>query len=442
MGLAVVLISPSLSFAQVSLGTSQNFAALAGSTVTNTGTSAITGDVGVSPGTAVTGFPPGVITGGTIHTNNAVAAQAQTDLTAAYTAVATTACDVDLTGQNLGGLTLTPGVYCFSNSAFLTGMLTLDFQGNANAVFLFKIGSTLVTASGSSVLLINSGGSTCPSNLFWQVGSSATLGTTSRFIGNILALESITLTTGAQLSGRALARTGAVTLDTNSVARCGPATGCPLITVNPATLPNGVIGTAYNQTVSASGGLAPYAFSVTSGTLPTGLVLNPATGAITGTPTNAGTFNFTITATDVNGCQGSRAYVIGIASSVGCPVIALSPAALPPGTVGFFYNQTVSATGGVAPYVFALSGGALPSGLSLNPATGAITGTLITSGIFRFTIRATDANGCQGNRVFTLVIGLVGGTFVPIPTLDIIGLAVLMLLLAGAGLLVMNKRAS
>src|SRR6185436_14883330 len=129
------------------------------------------------PGTAVTGFPPGTVTGGTIHLNDASASQAQSDVTTAYNAVAGTACNVDLTGQNLGGLTLTPGVYCFSTSAFLTGTLSLDMQGNPNALFLFQIGSTITTASASSVLPINSGGTTCPPNIYWQVGSSATLGT-------------------------------------------------------------------------------------------------------------------------------------------------------------------------------------------------------------------------------------------------------------------------
>jgi type VI secretion system secreted protein VgrG len=126
-------------------------------------------------------------------------------------------CGVDLTGQDLGGLTLTPNVYCFTTSAQLTGTLTLNLQGNPDAFFLFRIGSTLTTASASSVVLINNGGASCPSNLFWQVGSSATLGTSSSFGGNILALTSITMTTGAGLNGRALARNGAVTLDTNTV---------------------------------------------------------------------------------------------------------------------------------------------------------------------------------------------------------------------------------
>jgi len=226
--------------AQVSLGTTQSFAVLGGSTVTNTGPSSISGNVGVSPGSSVTGFPPGVlIGGGAIHAADAVAAQAQSDLTVAYNAAAGTPCTVDLTGQDLGGLTLTPGVYCFTSSAQLTGTLTLNMQGNPNSFFLFKIGSTLTTASASSVVLINSGGTLCPNNVFWQVGSSATLGTGSSFAGNILALTSITMTTGSTLQGRSLARNGAVTLDSNTIAICGALVACPVITVNPATLPNG-----------------------------------------------------------------------------------------------------------------------------------------------------------------------------------------------------------
>ena len=218
IGMTAFLFAPSPAWAQISLGTSQSFAVLGGSTVTNTGSSVITGNVGVSPGSSITGFPPGIVAGGSIHAADAVASQAQSDLTTAYNAAAGTPCGVDLTGQDLGSVgTLTPGVYCFTSSAGLTGTLTLNFQGNPNALFLFKIGSTLTTASGSSVVLTNTGGTTCPTNLFWQVGSSATLGTGSSFAGNILALTSITMTTGAALTGRALARNGAVTLDTNTV---------------------------------------------------------------------------------------------------------------------------------------------------------------------------------------------------------------------------------
>ncbi|MBC7835934.1 MAG: DUF3494 domain-containing protein [Phycisphaerales bacterium] len=198
----------------VPLGSAGNFAVLAGSTVTNTGPSLINGDLGVWPGTAVTGFPPGIVNG-SIHANDAVAQQAQDDLTTAYNALAAMPFTQDLTGMDLGGMTLTPGVYFFSSSAFLTTTLTLDALGDPNAAFVFQMGSTLITASDSSVMTIN-GAEGC--NVYWQVGSSATLGTGTDFQGNILALTSITMTTNASiLDGRALARNGAVTLDTNFI---------------------------------------------------------------------------------------------------------------------------------------------------------------------------------------------------------------------------------
>ena len=200
------------------LGTASGFGVLARSAVTNAGNSVVGGDLGVSPGTAVTGFPPGRVAG-VVHKNDAVAAQAEIDLASAYNAISGDSCTSNLTGQNLGGLTLTPGVYCFSSAASLTGTLTLNFQGNNNAAFIFKIVSALTTASSSSVVMTAGGGdSFC--NVFWQVGSSAVLGTNTGFNGNILALASITLGTGASIAGSALARNGAVTLDTNHVGAC------------------------------------------------------------------------------------------------------------------------------------------------------------------------------------------------------------------------------
>jgi hypothetical protein len=197
------------------LGSAGTFTVLAGSTVTNTGaTTTITGDVGVSPGTAITGLPPGQPTGGAIHAGDPAAAAAQTALTTAYNDLAGRACGTNLTSVDLGGMTLAPGVYCFNTSAQLTGTLVLDGQGNPNAVFVFKVGSTLTTASNAAVTLT---GGAQAANVFWQVGSSATLGTGTAFKGNIVALASVTLNTGASLSGRALARSGAVTLDTNAI---------------------------------------------------------------------------------------------------------------------------------------------------------------------------------------------------------------------------------
>ena len=224
--------------AAITLGTAGNFAVLAGSTVTNTGPSLIDGgDVGVSPGTAITGFPPGIIVAPfTTHSADAVAALAQVDLGKAYDAAALLAPTQDLTGQNLGGLTLVPGVYFFSSVAALTGTLTLNDLGDPNAQFVFQIGSTLTTASNSTVVTIN-GGSTPGSTVFWQVGSSATLGTGSAFEGHILALTSITLDTGATLlDGSALARNGAVTLDTNNI------TNSLAAVPEPTTLSIGLIG--------------------------------------------------------------------------------------------------------------------------------------------------------------------------------------------------------
>jgi type VI secretion system secreted protein VgrG len=202
----------------ISLGSAGNFAVLAGSTVTSTGASVITGgDVGVSPGSAVTGFPP-LTPPFTFQEGNAAALQAQNDLTIAYNAAAGLPVTQNLTGQDLGGLTLTPGVYFFSSSSQLTGKLTLNDQGNPNALFVFQIGSTLTTASDSSVVTINGGSGAPGLEVYWQVGSSGTLGTDTAFDGNILALASISADTGAtDLDGRFLARNGAVTLEGNTI---------------------------------------------------------------------------------------------------------------------------------------------------------------------------------------------------------------------------------
>lgn len=400
-------VAPAAAQTAPALGSAQSFAVLGGSTVTNTGTSVITGDLGVSPGSAVTGFPPGLVVSGTIHAADAVALAAQTSVTTAYNALAAQGCTSDLTGQDLGGKTLTPGVYCFSSSAQLTGTLVLNPLGNPNAVFVFKIGSTLTTAS-NSLVLVSSPGQSC--NVFWQVGTSATLGTGSTVAGNILALTSITMTTSARLTGRALARNGAVTLDTNTVtaAACaGPAPpACPAITLAPPTLPNGTVAVAYSQTISASGGTAPYTFSLVSGALPAGLTLTSA-GLVAGTPTTAASSTFTVQGTDVNGCFATITYTIVIAAAPvppgGCPTITLSPPTLPAGTVGAAYSQTITASGGTAPYVFGVTSGTLPAGLTLT-AGGVLSGTPTTAGSSTVTIRATDANGCFASVVYTIVI--------------------------------------
>jgi hypothetical protein len=196
------------------LGSAQSFAVLGASTVTNTGPTVVTGDLGVSPGTAVTGFPPGTVTGGTIHAGDATAVSAQAAAHTAYAALAAEPCGTNLTGKTLGtspgAVTLSPGVYCFNTSAQLTGTLTLSGSG----VYVFKMGSTLTTASNSSIVLAS--GATA-GNVFWQVGSSATLGTNTTFEGSILAHISDTVSAGVSVAGRVFALTGAVTLSGNRI---------------------------------------------------------------------------------------------------------------------------------------------------------------------------------------------------------------------------------
>jgi len=199
----------------VDLGSADTFAILAGSTVSNTGPSIVTGDLGVSPGTEVIGFPPGILNGVMFTGVDSAAGQAKLDLTTAFTdAAGRSVGPVSLPG-NLSGLTLFPGLYTNSTSVMLSaGNVTLDALGDANAVFLFQMGSTLTTESSTQVVL--SGGAKA-ANIYWQVGTSATLGTTSIFKGNILAGASITLTTGTTLEGRALTQIGAVTLDASVI---------------------------------------------------------------------------------------------------------------------------------------------------------------------------------------------------------------------------------
>ena len=228
----------------VTMGTTANFSVLAGSTVTNTNPSVIGQSVGLSPGSAVVGFPPGVVLApAIIDAASPVTLQAQNDLTTAYVDAAGRSVEFTQTNPDLVGNTLIPGVYAATAKAplGLSGQLVLDGQNNPNAVFIFQTDSTLITSTGSSIVLIN-GASEC--NVFWQVGSSATLGSGSVFVGNILALTSITVQSAVVVHGRALARNGAVTLDNDtftapscvpSTATSPPTTTAPTTTTSPAT---------------------------------------------------------------------------------------------------------------------------------------------------------------------------------------------------------------
>jgi hypothetical protein len=245
--------------APVGLGTATSAAVLAGSTITNTGPTTINGDVGLHPGTAVTGFAS-VTLNGSLHVADGVAQQEKADLLTAYNDAAGRT-PVTTVSTELGGQTLTTGVYTSASGTFgLTGILTLDAEGDPNAVFVFLAASTLITAPGSSVTLVN-GAQAC--NVVWQIGSSATVDTSTSFKGNILALTSITMSTGATLEGRALARNGAVTLDTNviTVPACSIPTAAPTpgggTTPTPAPTPGATATTPAGATAPTVSAVTP-----------------------------------------------------------------------------------------------------------------------------------------------------------------------------------------
>ena len=258
VGCAVAAVPAAAQAAEINLATTSPFVVLAGSTATNTGPSVLNGDLGVSPGTALPGFDTAVLNGA-VHANDAVAAQAKLDLGTAYDVTAGEG-GADMTDLDLGNRTLTAGNYSYSSSAQLTGPLVLDAQGNPNARFVFNVGSQLTTASASSVLLIN-GASPC--NVYWRVGTSAILGSTTQFKGNLMALASIRLGNAVNVQGRLLARSGEVTLinDVIDGSMCGTSSSAPTPTPSPGdtTTPAGTPG---STTPGGSGNQAPPASRV------------------------------------------------------------------------------------------------------------------------------------------------------------------------------------
>ncbi|KAJ9634779.1 hypothetical protein H2199_008828 [Coniosporium tulheliwenetii] len=275
-----------LTDAQISLGRAAPFGIVATTAITSTGATIVDGQLGIFPNdeTSITGFPPGI--SGPVFGGDATAQAARDDATSAYTALAALTPTTFLTGQDLGGMTLFAGVYNFASSGGLTGVLTLDGQGNSNALFVFQFGSTLTTASASSVVLIN-GAQAC--NVFWQVGSSATLGTTTNFAGNILASASITGNAGVTVQGGLYALTAAVTLIEDTITAQGSC-GAPVpessTTASPTTLTMMTSTAAYTTTPAST-------VTITS----TVIVTESASPASTVTVTASGTVA-TTTVTD------------------------------------------------------------------------------------------------------------------------------------------------
>ena len=413
------------------LGTAKQFGALGSSGVTGStgaGVVVVSGDVGSSPTPAIINFPPSSTVPPYIvhYANDGVVAQAHLDAIAAYTVLAGqgagTVLDDDLTGA-----TITPGVYSFTlGHPILPDGTTLTLNDpTGTGIFVFNVATTLTGVVNSHVV-----GTANPCNIYWRVGSSATLNGAT-FRGIVIAYASITLGSGANLAGQALATTGAVTMagsGGNTISGCtvAPASLCPTITIAPPTLPIGKVGVTYNsQQLTASGGTGSYTFSVVSGTLPTGLTLT-AGGLLSGTPSGLGTPPILIAASDGNGCPGFIPFVM--APSANCPTITFTPPTLPIGNVGVAYSQQLTASGGTGSYTFSVVGGTLPAGLTLSSG-GLLSGTPTTVGSPPVTILATDENGCPGDILF-----VIAGADASIPTLSGWGLMTLMVLIGLASI--------
>ncbi|WP_144750981.1 ice-binding family protein [Curtobacterium pusillum] len=331
----------------VNLGTAATYGVLGASAVTNTGPSVVNGDLGLSPGTSITGFggAPNGSVNGTTHQTDAAAAQAQRDTTTAYD-VAASLSPTQTGLTELNGLSLSPGVYSGGALALAdNGALTL--AGSADSVWVFQAASTLTIGSASRIT-ITGGASSC--NVFWQVGSSASVGTGAQFQGTVLAQQSVTATTGATVQGRLLARTGAVTLDTNTItASTGcPAPGTPSETTAPVITSGApttaTAGTPYSYAVVATGTPTP---TYTATGLPAGPTINGTTGVISGTPTTPGSSTVTITASNGTTPNDTQTVVITVQpAATQSPTPTPSAPTTPPVTGA---TPTAVAGGGTTP---------------------------------------------------------------------------------------------
>ncbi|HEV8432104.1 MAG TPA: putative Ig domain-containing protein [Thermoanaerobaculia bacterium] len=356
-----------------SLGSAASFAVLGGSAVTDSGSSIVTGNAGVSPGHTISGFTAGSVQIGAIYVDDALARQAQKDNIAAYADLAAGTC------TPASGTTLGPGIYCFTSP--LTGVLTLDAKDDPHAVWIFRT-AALTTSPNAVVRVINGG---CEGNVFWRVARSATLAAGTQFAGSILALSDITLENGASLSGRALSQTGRVSLDHNKVSLCCDPSDT--VTLTPATFDRGSVGVFYSATFHSTAGTPPYTYAFSEG-VPPGLTSSGDT--LSGLPSKGGTYSFFVTATDARGCHDTREYTIIICG------IVINPPELPKTCD---VNQTITASGGTPPYTLTAT---TPTGVTFDPATGVLSGTPATPGCFPVTISVSDQNGCAANRTYTI----------------------------------------
>ncbi|HEV7921839.1 MAG TPA: ice-binding family protein [Thermoanaerobaculia bacterium] len=359
------------------LGAAASFAVLGGSSVTGSG-ARVGGNVGVSPGEAISG--PITFTVGGKFRNDVTARAAQRDAGDAYGKLAALSC------KPLPNVRPPPGVYCIVPA--FSGTLILD--GDQAAVWIFQAAGDFAAAPDTKVLLLNGASR---DNIFWQVPGSATLGSNTLFAGNLLAVGNIDVPSGARLSGRALAQKGAVTLGEAFVSMC-----CPLVALSPPALADAVVGAAYEQTITPAGA------TVTSGMLPEGL-----TPAVSGTPTTTGRYRFTLTATNGEGCSGTQEYEINVV----CPAIrgGTSPitgasTTLPAGMAGIPYQSLqLPVVGGTPPYEFKVLTASdpplpigLPPGLTVSP-SGLLSGTPTKGGSYRFNVDVTSSGSCIPHRI-------------------------------------------
>jgi hypothetical protein len=353
-----------------SLGNAASFAMLAPA-VTSSGSTVVTGNLG---GNSIHGFPPGVVLlGTTLHGIT----DPLRDAAAAYEDLRTRPCDQALQGDGLA-----PHVYCSASPFTLQGTLTLDAHGDPNAFWIFQLGSGLTTAAGSAVRVINGG---WEGNVFWQVNGQVVLGDGTAFIGNVVASKGITFGAGATLSGRALVLDGTATLSGNSISLC-----CKAIEViNPA---NSTVAAnaAFSETFTQKGSAAPFTFALGSGTLPNGFSL-AATGTLSGTTTQVGTFPITVRVTDATKCTGTSAtYVLTV--TVNCAPITITNPAIDHGIAGVPFSQTFTQIGAVEPAVFTPVS-TLPSWLTLD-SDGTLHDVPAQIGTLRISVKVTGANGC------------------------------------------------